>query len=122
MIELTVSLDVDCAHQLNELFPKTHPCSRLHGHTYNITIGVLCNYGNNRDRVLVDFGAVKQSVKDKYDHRFLNDIMLIPPTAENLAEDIHSLCEREHGKKDTVFTYVVVAETKTNVARYTPDE
>lgn len=76
-----------CARRLPAL-PDSHPCSRVHGHSFKVKIvlrGAL-------DPVLgwvTDFNEVDtawQRVHDQLDHRYLNDIAgLENPTSEKLA-------------------------------------
>lgn len=74
------------AHSLEEL-PPTHKCARLHGHNYAVeielsrnsldSIGFVRDYG--------DLADVKAYIDSDLDHRNLNDILPMNPTAENLA-------------------------------------
>lgn len=65
-----------------------HPCSRLHGHNYVLTVYLksenLDNVGFVRDYRGLDF--VKKYIDENLDHRHLNDITGFNPTAENLAK------------------------------------
>jgi 6-pyruvoyltetrahydropterin/6-carboxytetrahydropterin synthase len=65
-------------------------CHNLHGHTWTVEIGVEGHVDKNTGMV-IDFkilkAFLKEYVEDKFDHKFLNDIM-DNPTAENIAEDI----------------------------------
>jgi len=76
----------DAAHQL-----PWHPgkCRRLHGHTYRLEVSVEGPVG---DRGIVwDFAdldaLVQREVIDRFDHRYLNDL-LDNPTAELVAAEI----------------------------------
>tara|TARA_B100001564_G_scaffold191250_1_gene160639 strand:- start:950 stop:1276 length:327 start_codon:yes stop_codon:yes gene_type:complete len=71
------------------------PCKRMHGHNWKVEVEVL---GNKLDNVgmVIDFKKIRSmtnEVVDKLDHRFLNDLKAfktVNPTAENIAEYIHS--------------------------------
>ncbi|MEW6254208.1 MAG: 6-carboxytetrahydropterin synthase QueD [Planctomycetota bacterium] len=76
-----------CARRLPAL-PATHPCSRLHGHTFRIEVTV----SGELDPVLgwvtdfADIEAAWRPVHDTLDHRTLNEIAgLENPTSEGLA-------------------------------------
>lgn len=78
------------SHQLDQL-PTRHPCRQMHGHNYEIEI-VLQREELDRYGFLEDFGWVKEKVAPvlkKYDHRHLNEVMALPPTAEHLALSIY---------------------------------
>lgn len=78
---------LQCARRLPGL-ADTHPCSRLHGHSFRIELtlsGPLDpEFGWVMDFAEVD--AVWQTIHARLDHRYLNDIAgLDNPTSENLA-------------------------------------
>lgn len=118
-MELTIHVDLHCAHTLKEIFPEGHPCGRLHGHTYCVTVGIECRV--LPEGVVVDFGEIKNLLKKRYDHGYLNDIMESVPTAENLAVDIFLECLHHIKGGDAKVSYVEVGETKNNIVRYTVD-
>ncbi len=84
---ITKSFSFDAAHRLTRL-PAEHPCSRMHGHTYRITLGLEGEIDPELGWVM-DFGEIKAAftpLLDRLDHCCLNDIEgLENPTAENLA-------------------------------------
>ena len=59
-------------------------CAGLHGHNWYITV---CCKSETLDRngMVVDFSNIKHFVKDKMDHKYLNEIFDFNPTAENIA-------------------------------------
>ena len=64
-------------------------CRNLHGHSYRLEVtveGPLDEHG-----VVIDFAdlkaVVQREVLDRYDHRYLNDLM-DNPTAELIAQEI----------------------------------
>ena len=83
---VTRTFTFDAAHDL-----PWHPgrCRRLHGHTYRLEVSIEGPIGPNG--IVTDFGDVDTMVQthilDRYDHRYLNDL-LDNPTAELLAADI----------------------------------
>lgn len=83
---VTRTFSFEAAHQLPWHEGK---CRRLHGHTYRLEVtveGALDDQG-----IVVDFAEVKavvdREVVERYDHRFLNDLV-DNPTAELLAAEI----------------------------------
>ena len=75
------------SHCLDHL-PKEHPCSRIHGHNYVVTVE-LRSKTLNADGFVRDYRAldpVKHYLDNVLDHRHLNDVLPIRPTAEGMAE------------------------------------
>ena len=65
-------------------------CEILPGHNWIIT--VFCRSKDlNEDGMVVDFTHIKEVVMGQLDHRNLNDVLSVNPTAENIA---HWICER----------------------------
>lgn len=103
-------LEISAAHSLTQSF--SGKCEHLHGHNWKIA--VYCRSKElNSDGMVVDFSEIKKIVKDKLDHKNLNEILPFNPTAENIA---HWICEQ------VPFCYkAVVKETEDNVAVYEED-
>ena len=71
-----------------------HPCSRLHGHNYEIEVIAAAEVLDERGFV-VDFkelDLVKDWVDATLDHRHLNDVMEGQPSAEAIAKLICDWC------------------------------
>jgi len=85
-LKLHTEIVIDSCHHLEGYNGK---CSNLHGHSWLIE---LWFEGDSifKDKVgiLVDFGIVKD-LKNTIDHRNLNEIFNINPTAENMTEYIY---------------------------------
>lgn len=78
---------LQCARRLPAL-PDSHPCSRVHGHSFRVEITV----SGEVDPVLgwvIDFADIEaawQPIHAALDHRYLNDLRgLENPTSEHLA-------------------------------------
>jgi 6-pyruvoyltetrahydropterin/6-carboxytetrahydropterin synthase len=78
---------LEAARRLPRL-PESHPCARVHGHSFRVEVHV----GGPLDPELgwvMDFADVDTAwrpIHDALDHRYLNDIPgLENPTSENLA-------------------------------------
>ena len=79
---------IEAARRLPNL-PESHPCSRVHGHSFRIEIHV----SGPVDPVtgwVIDFAELNAAfapIKEQIDHRYLNDIAgLENPTSECLAQ------------------------------------
>lgn len=73
-----------------------HPCSRLHGHNYDVEVIVEAAELDGRGFV-VDFGeldAVKTWIDEVLDHRHLNDVLEGQPSAEAIARCVFEAAER----------------------------
>ncbi len=91
-MRIAKSFSFDAAHFLPRV-PEGHKCRRLHGHTYEVEVGLE----GALDPVLgwvVDYGEVSRAVDPvirELDHRCLNDLPgLENPTAEVLAAWLHA--------------------------------
>lgn len=77
----------DAAHRLTRV-PPEHPCGRLHGHTYTVTLAIEGEPGTDTGWLL-DFGQVREAfapLRRQLDHSCLNELPgLENPTAELLA-------------------------------------
>ncbi len=116
---ITKKFDFSASHQLVGLDPE-HQCSRMHGHNYAIElelgaadtdlmpVGFVRDYG--------DLSAFKAWLDEHLDHRHLNDVMEVNPTAENMAIWIYKTWT-------TMFpelTSVRISETPKTWAEYRP--
>jgi 6-pyruvoyltetrahydropterin/6-carboxytetrahydropterin synthase len=68
--------------------PDGHPCQRLHGHTFTVTLVLRGNTSVEQGWVMdyADISAAWEPVRLLLDHRYLNDVRgLENPTSEMLA-------------------------------------
>ncbi|NDW10404.1 6-carboxytetrahydropterin synthase QueD [Dysgonomonas sp. 520] len=115
MYKISKQFSFSASHVLEGL-PCEHPCSRLHGHNYVVTVhlkaGELDNVGFVRDYRALQ--SVKDYIDDNLDHRHLNDILPFNPTAEHLAKYLYDIF-----KKDIPELFAVeVSETPKTSAIY----
>lgn len=85
MMSISKTFEFSASHLLEGL-PSTHKCSRLHGHSYQVRIeceGTVDGVGFVIDYSELDW--VRQLIKETLDHRHLNDVLPVNPTAENIA-------------------------------------
>jgi 6-pyruvoyltetrahydropterin/6-carboxytetrahydropterin synthase len=87
MMEITKSYRFEAAHSL-PLLPESHKCHHVHGHSYEIVVGVKGPLEPMLGWVQ-DYAVISAYVKpliDMLDHKNLNDVMGVQQTtAENLA-------------------------------------
>lgn len=78
---------LQCARRLPAL-PDAHPCSRLHGHSFEVELTLSGTVDPTMGWVQ-DFAEIEsawQPIHAALDHRYLNEIEgLANPTSENLA-------------------------------------
>lgn len=84
--EITKSFRFEAAHSLPHL-PVTHQCHRLHGHSYEIVVGVSGKIDGKE--WIQDYADISSAVLPfiaELDHQNLNDILPCVTTAERLAQ------------------------------------
>lgn len=81
----------EAAHKLPNHKGK---CANLHGHSYELAVtitGGIISSGSS-EGMIMDFAdlseVVEKEIISKWDHKFLNDVVDFPPTAELLAQEI----------------------------------
>lgn len=91
-MKISQAFRFEAAHRLPNV-PETHPCSRLHGHSYRIEVRLEGPVDSNTGFV-ADFLDLERGFADilgALDHRCLNDVEgLENPTAENIAVWIYA--------------------------------
>jgi 6-pyruvoyltetrahydropterin/6-carboxytetrahydropterin synthase len=117
MYKISKQFSFSASHVLS-LLGKEHPCARMHGHNYLITVHLksetLDEYGFVKDYKTLKI--VKQFLDETFDHRHLNDVMPEQPTSENIARFIY-----ERFKPELPELYAVeVSETPQTSCIYEP--
>ncbi|MGE5472727.1 MAG: 6-carboxytetrahydropterin synthase QueD [Ignavibacteriales bacterium] len=81
---LTKSFTFDSAHNLTEYNTK---CENLHGHTYKLEVTVIGPV--SEEGMVVDFcdlkTVVSKNIIQKLDHQYLNEIIPVRTTCENVS-------------------------------------
>ena len=107
MYYIKKTLEISACHKLNLSYESK--CRNMHGHNWVIT--VYCKAAElNADGMVYDFTHIKELLKEKMDHRNLNEVLPFNPTAENIARwivDTVECCYRAD-----------VQESENNVASY----
>ena len=96
----------------------------MHGHNWKVEVEVL---GNKLDNIgmVIDFKKIRNmtnEVVDKLDHRFLNELDAfkdINPTAENIAEHIHSELTKLINNDKIIVKSIKLWETDKSAVTYT---
>ncbi|MDR0844143.1 MAG: 6-carboxytetrahydropterin synthase [Tannerella sp.] len=87
MYKISKQFSFSASHILNLLEPS-HPCARMHGHNYLITVHLKSEttdqYGFVKDYKALRI--VKNFIDERLDHRHLNDVVPGHPTSENIAK------------------------------------
>lgn len=117
MYYISKRIEVAGAHNLK--LPYESKCENLHGHNWIITI--YCKSRQLTDfGMIVDFKKIKTAISDRIDHQYLNNVIEINPTAENMAkwicDEVNNICEVGCCYK------VSVQESEGNTAIYERDD
>ena len=105
-----------CASHILHGLGDAHPCSRLHGHNYEVQL-LLAAEALDASGFVVDYNALQRFrdlLSERYDHRHLNDVVDFQPSAELLARHFFDLA-RELWPQ---LRAVRVAETPDSWAEY----
>ena len=96
MYKISKQFAFSASHILEGL-KDNHPCSRLHGHNYILTLHLKSEKLDEKGFVIdyreLDF--VKEYIDNQLDHRHLNDILEFNPTAENIARYLFEVFKKE---------------------------
>lgn len=117
MFTITKEFAFEAAHSLPHL-DKDHPCSRIHGHSYRVEVVIQSARLDDRGFCQIDYrdlAPFKAYLDSTLDHQFLNDVLPVRTTAENIAEFLF----HEARKISLFVTAVRVSETAKTWATYT---
>lgn len=92
MYKISKQFAFSASHILHGL-PDSHPCARLHGHNYIITVHLKASDLNEVGFVkdYRELSIVKDYIDNILDHRHLNDIFQFNPTAENISKALYEI-------------------------------
>lgn len=116
LVELKQHFQIESARFLPHL-EATHPCSRMHGHSFKIVLTIKGPLHPQFGWVMDynDITSVMQPILKEIDHRILNEIVgLENPTSELLAQWIYNRVIHHI----PLLTEVSVSETPTTEAIY----
>jgi 6-pyruvoyltetrahydropterin/6-carboxytetrahydropterin synthase len=86
-VELFAEFSFEAAHRL-PCVPETHPCARMHGHSYHVRISVAGPVDEHTGWVMdfTDITTAFEPLRAQLDHHVLNEVPgLENPTSEHLA-------------------------------------
>jgi len=109
------------AHQLS--LPYDSPCNRLHGHNYAVVLKLGADKLDEHGMV-VDYATTavfEDYIKTHLDHRFLNEVLEVPSTAENIAEHLSKIAGTVYAYTGVTVLSVAVSETPKTWATYHRD-
>lgn len=101
-------MEIAGAHKLNLDYESK--CQNIHGHNWIITV-FLKSEDLNENGMVMDFSHVKKEIHGVLDHQYINEVISLNPTAENMAKWI---CDKL-GEK---CYKVSVQESEGNIAIY----
>jgi 6-pyruvoyltetrahydropterin/6-carboxytetrahydropterin synthase len=84
----------DSAHFIENYDGK---CAQLHGHTWKICVWVRGDDSLLENGILWDFGNLKR-LTNEFDHKNLNEVLKINPTAENLVMYVYHKLKAQYGR------------------------
>ena len=95
-----------------------HPCSRIHGHNYVVTVELRSCHLNKAGfvRDYRELGHIKRFIDEALDHKHLNDFLPFNPTSENMAKHFYELFK----KTTPELVAVEISETPKTHCRYEP--
>ena len=125
MLEIIKHFTFEAAHHL---YNYDGPCSRIHGHSYKLDIGVCATHVTLNDMIM-DFKQLKEIVEqeiiDRWDHQLLNDlpefnsgVLGTSPTAEMMVGWIVSTLEHQLSLLGVRLTLVDLWETEDSHCRW----
>jgi len=110
MYRISKRFEISGAHKLALNYESK--CQNLHGHNWIITVHCQSKTLDSNGMV-IDFKTAKETISQKLDHKYINDVVDFNPTAENIAKWI---CDQiPHCYK------VTVQESEGNIAEYEID-
>jgi len=94
MYTISKSFDFSASHIIDGV-ASNHPCARLHGHNWVVTLHLASPDLDECGFVVdfVDLARFKRHIDERFDHRHLNDVLTCSPTSENLARHFYDVAK-----------------------------
>lgn len=119
MWQISKDFKFSASHQLIGL-PEGHQCGRVHGHNYIVRVTLASNRLDSHGFVL-DYGELKPFstwIDETLDHRHLNDVIDLQPSAELIAVHLAAMVRRLAPLPPRCTVKVAVSETPNTWAEY----
>ncbi len=119
MFTIGKTFHFSASHQLHQV-GEDHPCARLHGHNYEITVELQADSLNDKGFVkdYLDLAELKNYLDETLDHRHLNEVLGDDcVTAEQLAKHLYDWCAERWDEVSAI----AVNETPRTFAEYRPN-
>ena len=100
MYKVKKRIVVSAAHYLTLDYESK--CSGIHGHNWVIDV-YLKSPNLNANGMVMDFSHIKKVIKDALDHKMINDVIKVNPTAENIAYWICQQLHHLHGQNIGIY-------------------
>lgn len=114
MFYVSKEMEISAAHQLKLSYESK--CTQLHGHNWRVR--VYCKSEElDENGMVADFTHIKQAIHGYLDHGYLNELLPVNPTAENIAQWITGqipTCYKAEVQETEGNIAVYVDESKTN--------
>jgi 6-pyruvoyltetrahydropterin/6-carboxytetrahydropterin synthase len=90
MYRIAVRDEFAASHVLEGL-GDAHPCARLHGHTWSVTLELESEQLDEHGFVVdfLELAPFHAYIDECFEHRHLNDVVSGNPTSENLARHLY---------------------------------
>ena len=126
MFKIGKVFELSCSHRLinnnlsdEENIEKFGKCFNEPSHGHNYIVEIILEKKETQNGMIVNFSEIgiifKEIIEEKFDHKFLNDIMNEIPTVENMAKQIFIDLKYHLPRLKTVKVW----ETRDNYAEYT---
>lgn len=115
MYKISKQFEFCASHNLVGL-KEGHPCMRMHGHNYKVTMTFQAEKLNEQGFIIDyrELQPIKEWIDDVLDHRHLNEILSTQPSAENIAKFIYQTTKALYPQ----LSEVSVSETDKTSATY----
>ncbi len=120
MFSIRKTFHFSASHQLHQV-GEGHPCARLHGHNYEVTLELQAETLDDKGfvRDYLQLAPFKAYLDEVLDHRHLNDVLGDDcVTAEQLAKHLYDWCAARWQEVSAV----AVNETPRTFAEYRPSK
>ena len=100
-MELYVDFRFEAAHRL-PFVPEGHKCSRLHGHSFFVRLGIVGDV-NPATGWVIDFDDIQKAfepIYDQLDHHYLNEVEGLENPTEGSRNIIRWLLKNEYSDED----------------------